>query len=184
MTKNERLLPVDLLRALVGQDESGQLVWKERTAETHYKSDWQKWNAEQAGKPAFTFRSSWGYLWGRIYRRHYNAHRVIWALHYGKWPDHVIDHINGDCGDNRIENLRDVPHRSNMKNAKRSVSNSSGRTGVTYHSKNKRYIAFIKANYISKHLGSFKTFDEAVAARVAAEGELGFHENHGREASK
>ena len=48
--------------------------------------------------------------------RHFMAHRVAWALHYGQWPEHTIDHINKDGTDNRIENLRDVPQAVNNRN--------------------------------------------------------------------
>jgi hypothetical protein len=44
------------------------------------------------------------------------AHRVAWALHYNKWPQHTIDHINRDGTDNRLENIRDVPQCVNNSN--------------------------------------------------------------------
>lgn len=57
-----------------------------------------------------------GYV--RFYHRgrQYFAHRVAWALHYGKWPEHTIDHINRIKTDNRISNLRDVPQSVNNTN--------------------------------------------------------------------
>lgn len=48
--------------------------------------------------------------------RKYMAHRVAWALHHDKWPEHTIDHINRDGTDNRIQNLRDVPQAVNNQN--------------------------------------------------------------------
>jgi hypothetical protein len=39
--------------------------------------------------------------------------------------------------------------------------------------------AEIKVSNEKKYLGCFKTFDEAVAIRKAAERFYGFHENHG-----
>lgn len=50
-------------------------------------------------------------------------------------PSGVIDHINGDSLDNRIENLRDVSHTANMIN--RSNASKYGKW-VTFSGKNVR----------------------------------------------
>ena len=42
-------------------------------------------------------------------------HQIVWILYYGKWPT-LIDHINGDKTDNRLENLREVSYSENNKN--------------------------------------------------------------------
>jgi hypothetical protein len=44
----------------------------------------------------------------------YKAHRLAWFYETGQWPEHEIDHINGDATDNRFQNLRDVTHRENQ----------------------------------------------------------------------
>ena len=49
-------------------------------------------------------------------RKSYFAHRVIWALHYGKFPNGVIDHIDGDSSNNRLDNLRSVSQSKNNTN--------------------------------------------------------------------
>ena len=43
-------------------------------------------------------------------------HHLVWALHNGRLPKQ-IDHINGDRGDNRFENLREATARENSLNA-------------------------------------------------------------------
>lgn len=43
-------------------------------------------------------------------------HRVIWALCNGRWPKDVIDHIDGDRYNNRIENLRECTQSVNRRN--------------------------------------------------------------------
>jgi uncharacterized protein (DUF433 family) len=55
------------------------------------------------------------------------AHRIAWVLHYGGWPDNVIDHINGVKTDNRIENLRDVPQSVNAKEARKNQMARAGK---------------------------------------------------------
>lgn len=59
------------------------------------------------------------------------VHRVVWAIVKGEWPNGVIDHINGITTDNRIENLRDVDHRTNIENQKKArKDNKIGLLGV------------------------------------------------------
>jgi hypothetical protein len=48
-------------------------------------------------------------------RKILHVHRLVWALNYGALP-FMIDHINGDPRDNRIENLREVSHSENDMN--------------------------------------------------------------------
>ena len=43
-------------------------------------------------------------------------HHAVWAICKGCWPEQQIDHINGNKGDNRIENLREVSGSENKRN--------------------------------------------------------------------
>jgi len=72
-----------------------------------------------------------GYLVVGIKYKKYLVHRLIWVMH-GNGPVAVLDHINGDTTDNRIENLRASTHTENMCNARRSKRNTSGIKGVSW----------------------------------------------------
>jgi hypothetical protein len=60
-----------------------------------------------------------GYTRIRINGNLFRAHRLVWFVTYGKFPDNDIDHIDGDKSNNRIENLRDVSQRVNSQNRKK-----------------------------------------------------------------
>jgi len=110
---------------------------------------------------------------------HYMEHRLVWAWLYGDEPD-FIDHINQNKADNRAANLRSVDQHTNCRNARRSRRNTSGVTGVWFDTAQELWFAMISLNGKRHFLGKFKLFDDAVAARKAAEIKFGFHKNHGR----
>ena len=138
------------------------------------------WKNLYNGREAFLTRDTNGYLRGRFLKKDLAAHRVAWLLYYGTWPKHQIDHIDGDRANNRIKNLRDVPQSENLKNRGVDRRNTTGVCGVRVYKQTGKYVAYIRLGGVSKHLGYFSTFEEAVEARQKAEKELGFHPNHGR----
>ncbi len=81
----------------------------------------------------------------------------------------VVDHINHKPEDNRLSNLRIVTQSQNMQNTRMRSDNKSGVTGVSLCTTSKRWHARIDIDGKGRFLGSYKTFDEAVAARKAAE---------------
>jgi len=119
-----------------------------------------------------------GYKQGRIGGHLHYAHRVIWRMQTGEVADDV-DHINGDRGDNRWANLRNVTRQENMRNRKLGRNNTSGFHGVkqAYWG---AWQAYIWKDCGSVCLGAFSTKEEAIAARKSAEAALGYHPNHGR----
>ena len=163
--------------------ETGHLFWLERDPDTFDNPRFAAgWNTHYAGKRAFACVSpSDGYLVGAINSRQLKAHRVTWALHFGKWPAEFLDHINGIRTDNRISNLREVSYQGNARNACRDSRNNTGVAGVSWNKRQKVYRAFIMGDGRRIYLGRFATLAEAASARKQAEIELGYHPNHGRE---
>jgi hypothetical protein len=108
-----------------------------------------------------------GYVTIRLDGKILKAHRLAWLYVHGVWPTGLIDHINGDKQDNRIVNLRDVDQHINGHN-RYSVRNQFGVPGV-YRVRTGRYIAHIMIHRRTRHIGTFETVEEAIAARRAAE---------------
>jgi hypothetical protein len=136
------------------------------------------WNGKFAGQEALYSMGGHGYLQGRILYRRYLAHRVVWAMHHGEWPNN-IDHINHDKTDNRIENLRDVPQVENCRNMSLSRKNTSGACGVSWHKANKNWVAYVTIDRQRTFLGSFERKKDAIRARAEANLKWDFHNNHG-----
>jgi hypothetical protein len=155
------------LRKLLDYDpETGKLIWKRR------KCDSPTWNIRFAGKPALTIEKR-GYFTGSIWGVKYMTHRIIWKWMTGDDPAE-IDHINGNGLDNRWANLRSVDRLANARNMPKRRENKSGYCGV-YFAQGKW-----QARILRKTIGTFSSREDAIAARKAAERELGFHPNHGR----
>lgn len=184
-TLENGLTPEKLSQLLEYCAETGRLIWKARPLEffddSKRSKEWSAklWNSRLAGKPALNCPTASGALAGNILAIHALAHRVAWAIHYGEWPAHHIDHINGNRSDNRIENLRDVRQAVNNRNAKRRKDNSSGFAGV-YKYKN-RWIAHLRIDGRQEVIGRFDTAEEASEFREVEKLKYGYHPNHGRE---
>ena len=175
----------ETLRSILNYDPiTGSLTWKMRPAAMFTAQRYANaWNAKWDGRPALSHVNPEGYLHGSIFGRLYRAHRVAYALHHGRWPEHDVDHINGVKSDNRIENLRDVTNAQNHRNRRLSKRNTTGASGVFFCQKKGVWRAQIRIDGgRKKSLGHHATLEAAVAARRSAEAEFGYHPNHGRHA--
>ena len=188
MTKSESQIPIHILHELILLDmETGRIVWKVRKP-CHFSTRGirstehicNNWNSVNANKPSLTFVDASGHLTGRIFGKPVFAHRVVFAMQKGHWPEHSIDHINGDPSDNRLVNLRDVPHIENLRNQVTRKNNTTGVNGVSFNNRLGKWMAHICVKGKYTHLGFFLAKDAAVSARQAANIEFGFHQNHGR----
>lgn len=93
-------------------------------------------------------------------------HRLIMGI---TDPEELVDHINHDTSFNAKCNLRVVSKSENMQNSVRAENNASGVKGVSWTGRERRWRAYIKIDGRQIDLGYYKSFDDAVAARKAAE---------------
>lgn len=108
-------------------------------------------------------------------RKSARFHRVIYFLAKGEdITDKVIDHINGDTLDNRIENLRAVTNKENQRNRKTNKNSGTGINGVTKRKKGNPYEAQIQVDGENIYLGTFATLEDAAKARKNADIRYGF----------
>lgn len=118
-----------------------------------------------------------GYIQISLFGKLYPAHRLAWLYIHGHFPEKQIDHIDHNRTNNCITNLREASNHTNMKNKSKYATNKTGYSGVEEHGDN--WKARIGVSGTKVLLGVFKTFNEAVAARKAAEKLLNYHYNHG-----
>lgn len=107
-----------------------------------------------------------GYLTVSLLGHKFGVHRIVWLMHHGSLPLSMLDHMNGDRIDNRIENLRLVTVAQNVWNRVR-AGNELG-TGVADNGHG-RYVARLQLPEGAKaYLGTYDTAIEAAAAYVGA----------------
>lgn len=169
----KRQLPSpEVLRQLLSYDpETGKLFWKARAPEWFEGAKMpaeilaKRWNTRYAGKEALT-ASSHGYRAGSVLGRCEFAHRVIWAIAKGKWPDDQIDHIDGDRANNCLRNLREATCSQNHMNRPTQANNTSGIKGVSFHKPSNRWRAHVKVKGKQMCMGSFRDKESAKAAYI------------------
>lgn len=178
-------IPVSYLKeALIYDEETGKLFWSQNRPVSHFKKPCRHkhYMTAVAGKEAGTVRrfhlSDYSVL--HIGKRQYLAHRVIWAMVHGEWPNSILDHVNGNGLDNRLCNIRLSDHTENARNHRLTKKNTSGFGGVKFDKRTAKWNANAKLNYIDHDLGSFAKKEDAIAAREAFNKQHGFSDRHGK----
>jgi hypothetical protein len=115
-----------------------------------------------------------GYARMKLNDKEFMTHRVIWFYVHKTWPKHEIDHINGITSDNRISNLRDVPHHINLQNLRsyKKPKNTHPYMGICFHARDKLWAARIRVNGKRLTLGYFKRQEDAANAYLEAKRKL------------
>lgn len=164
--------------------ETGTLVWRCRPVSHFFNKKCQKiMNKRMAGKVAGTIFTSNGksYSVVSISNKRYYAHRVCYIIEHGCLPkEKEIDHIDGNGLNNSISNIRAVSELENRKNKRMHSNNSSGYSGVCFHSGAGKWYARIQINNKQISLGLYSSKDDAALAVHAARVKYKFHENHGK----
>lgn len=150
----------ELLAAILYDPETGMFWNRERRS-----------NAMPNAVAGYWHQPS-GYWLITIGWRKYKAHRLAWFYIYEEWPIEIIDHINGDRSDNRLENLREATFSENLINSEVRIDNSSGYKGVYFEKRIKKWRAYINKNGRRHFLGHFDRVEDAALARQKAEVEL------------
>ena len=178
---------IDQLNQLLRYDlDSNKLYWRDRPEEFFKDGPRDKqhsravFNATFSGTEAFTAVNGNGYQSGSILGVSIPAHVVIWAMATGAYPEAQIDHIDGNRLNNALSNLRPVTPLENARNAKRRHDCTSGQTGVSLYRPNGKWRAYVYVGGKMAWCKYYETKEEAIAARLKAQEDAGFHPNHGR----
>lgn len=91
------------------------------------------WVSKKIGDCAGTFDKRSGYWKTSLNGQSFLVHRIIWEIFNGEIDnDLIIDHIDRDRSNNKIENLRVVTTAVNSRNSFMYSTNTSGFNGVIY----------------------------------------------------
>jgi len=97
----------------------------------YYDAGFLYWKIKRRGlqhhRPVGSLNKGYKWVKSDLVAKQVPVHRVVYELHNGPIPDGmVIDHINGDTLDNRIENLRLATRSQNSMNAAGKRGKQSG----------------------------------------------------------
>ena len=101
-------------------------------------------------------------LYKKRKQKFFLIHRLV-GIAFLENPDNkpVIDHIDENKANNNVKNLRWSTSSDNGCNRGKPTNNTTGFKGVSFYKPSKKYVAQININGKRKHLGLFKTAEEA-----------------------
>ena len=139
--------------------KDGVLYWKERPR-SDFKSNGShiQWNERYAKQVAGSIVGKYANV--SINKIRHQVHRIVFLMQHGYLPE-IVDHIDGNRQNNKIENLRSATHTQNLQNSKLPKHNLSGYKNVGWHKQRKKWRAQIEINGKVKHLGLFTDEHEA-----------------------
>jgi hypothetical protein len=84
----------------------------------------------------------------------------------------MIDHINGNKTDNRIENLRIASYGENNTNKRMQSNNTSGTRCVYWHKTSNLWVVLIVKNKKQHCFGYYKKYEDACKVAIEKRKEL------------
>lgn len=163
----ESILTAERLREVVDYDPlTGIFTRKVRLAQRHQIGDRADFSIN-AGPMT-------GYRRLAVDSKRYLAHRCAWLFVHGEWPAEMLDHINGEKGENQIANLRKASAGMNVENQRRprKDNRTSRFLGVYWQAANQKWRARITTKGKAIHIGLFVDEEAAHAAYVEAKRKL------------
>jgi hypothetical protein len=131
--------------------KDGQLFWKKTTSKRSI-----------AGNLA-GYLTKRGYWRVSINYKHYYTHRIVFLMFHGHLPK-LLDHIDGNPLNNKIENLRAATSAENVRNSKLRNTNKSGIKGVCWDKQHKKWSVTIMVSGKNYRIGRFKDLELAQLA--------------------
>jgi HNH endonuclease/AP2 domain len=174
-------IPLSYIKSIVKIDSSSPsgLTWLSR--------DDKKWSFKFANQTVGSKHANkCGYeKWTTII--YYNSKacnlkcsRIIFLLHKGYLTkDKIIDHIDNNSLNNKIENLREGTRSQNQHNSKLPKNNTSGYKGVIFHKASGKWRVRIKMHGKEHYFGMYVNKEDAIKVAIAARKKL--HGEFGRD---
>jgi len=143
----------------------GVLYWRERPVQSRKA----KGNMEAGTQ-------SHGYKKVTVDQRRYYVHQIVFLMHHGFIPK-IVDHVDQDKNNNRIENLREANKAINSLNRPIQPNNKSGYKGVFWNKQKQKWQAGLYISGKRIHCGFFDELGLAAEfvdlARQMAHGSIG-----------
>lgn len=102
------------------------------------------------------------YVKTKIDGKHYMLHRLAWLYVHGHFPSDMIDHIDGNRQNNKIDNLREATNSQNMMNGRKKSNCASPYKGVTRSGD--KWKMTISIDGKQTYMGTFESEIEAAIA--------------------
>ena len=142
------------------QYDDGILYWKKKPC-----------NRVKVGDRAGSNQGG-GYIGVTLLGKRYPVHKIVYALHHNEIPE-IVDHIDGNRKNNKIENLRACNRSQNNRNTSIRQNNKSGCKNVTWHPQSGKWRVIVRCNKKPYSFGLFE--DLELADLVATEARIKLH---------